>query len=73
MAQSMSTTHGTKTNAGHVDIGVDRVAKVYAQAIIEAADAAGCRREVLGELGSLAREVLPKVLVELMTFRPGMV
>ena len=61
MAQSMSTTHSTKTDTGHVDIGVDRVAKVYAQAIVEAADAAGCRREVLGELGSLAREVLPKV------------
>jgi F-type H+-transporting ATPase subunit delta len=45
----------------HVDIAADRVAKVYAQAIVEAADAAGCRREVLAELGSLAREVLPKV------------
>jgi F-type H+-transporting ATPase subunit delta len=46
---------------GHVDIAVDRVAKIYAQAVVEAADAAGCRREVLAELGSLAREVLPKV------------
>ena len=45
----------------HVDIAADRVAKVYAQAIVEAADAAGCRREVLTELGTLAREVLPKV------------
>jgi F-type H+-transporting ATPase subunit delta len=44
-----------------VDIAADRVAKVYAQAIVEAADAAGCRREVLAELGSLAREVLPQV------------
>jgi len=47
--------------AGHVDIAVDRVAKIYAQAVVEAADAAGCRREVLAELGSLARDVLPKV------------
>ena len=45
----------------HVDIAADRVAKVYAQAIVEAADTAGCRREVLAELGSLARDVLPKV------------
>jgi F-type H+-transporting ATPase subunit delta len=44
-----------------VDIAADRVAKVYAQAIVEAADAAGCRREVLAELGTLAREVLPQV------------
>ena len=44
-----------------MDIAADRVAKVYAQAIVEAADAAGCRREVLAELGSLAREVLPQV------------
>ncbi|MFM8734910.1 MAG: ATP synthase F1 subunit delta [Pirellulales bacterium] len=50
----------TKT-AGHIDIAADRVAKVYAQAIVEAAEAAGCRGEVLGELASLAREVLPKV------------
>lgn len=57
----MSTNNHGKATAGHVDIGVDRVAKVYAQAIVEAADAAGCRREVLGELGLLARDVLPKV------------
>ena len=44
-----------------MDIAADRVAKVYAQAIVEAADAAGCRREVLAELGTLAREVLPQV------------
>jgi F-type H+-transporting ATPase subunit delta len=47
--------------AGHIDIAVDRVAKIYAQAVVEAADAAGCRREVLAELGSLARDVLPQV------------
>jgi F-type H+-transporting ATPase subunit delta len=51
----------TKTESGHVDIAADRVATVYAQAIIEAAEAAGCRGEVLGELAALAREVLPKV------------
>jgi len=45
----------------HVDIGADRLAKVYAQAIIEAADLKGCRREVIEELGAIVREVLPKV------------
>lgn len=54
----------TTSNAAdsfHVDIAADRVAKVYAQAIVEAADAAGCRREVLTELAALARDVLPTV------------
>jgi len=51
----------TTAESFHVDIAADRVAKVYAQAIVEAADAAGCSREVLGELGMLARDVLPKV------------
>jgi F-type H+-transporting ATPase subunit delta len=51
----------TASDTRHVDIAADRVAKVYAQAIIEAADAASCRREVLAELGTLARDVLPKV------------
>jgi F-type H+-transporting ATPase subunit delta len=49
------------TSTGHVDIAADSVAKIYAQAIVEAAEAAGCRREVLAELGGLARDVLPKV------------
>lgn len=44
-----------------LDIDADRVAKVYAQAIVEAADRKKCRREVLGELAALVREVLPKV------------
>lgn len=44
-----------------IDIGAEHVAKVYARAIVEAADAAGCRREVIDELKSLARDVLPKV------------
>ena len=57
----MSLQHHPKSEKRHVDIDVDRVAKIYAQAVVEAADAANCRREVLAELGGLAREVLPKV------------
>ncbi|NDC54713.1 MAG: ATP synthase F1 subunit delta [Planctomycetia bacterium] len=55
------TAAATHAESSHVDIAADRVAKVYAQAIIDAAEAAGCRREVLAELGMLARDVLPKV------------
>lgn len=44
-----------------VDIGDEQVAKVYARAIVEAADAAGCRHEVIDELSSLSRDVLPRV------------
>jgi F-type H+-transporting ATPase subunit delta len=44
-----------------IDIAVERVAKVYAQAIIEAADRKNCRRDVLDELTALVRDVLPKV------------
>ena len=46
---------------GPADIGVERLSKVYAQAIIEAADRKQCRREVIAELGGIVREVLPKV------------
>jgi len=49
------------TDTTHVDIAADRVAKIYAQAILDAADAAGHRPAVLAELAALAREVLPKV------------
>jgi len=49
------------TDTMHIDIAADRVAKIYAQAIVDAAEAAGCRREVLAELGTLARDVLPNV------------
>jgi F-type H+-transporting ATPase subunit delta len=49
------------TDAVPLDIAADRVAKVYAQAIVEAADRKGCRREVIGELATLVRDVLPKV------------
>jgi len=55
------TTAATKTESGHVDIAADRVAKIYAQAIIEAGEAAGCRPEVIAELATLARDVLPTV------------
>jgi F-type H+-transporting ATPase subunit delta len=44
-----------------VDIAADQVARIYARAVDEAAEAAGCRREVLAELGLIAREVLPQV------------
>jgi len=54
-------TAAAKSESAHVDIAADRVAKIYAQAILDAADAAGRRREVLAELASLARDVLPKV------------
>ena len=50
-------------SSGHLptDTGVLRLAKVYAQAIVEAADRKACRREVLAELGVIVRDVLPKV------------
>ena len=57
----MSTATTPHTETKHIDIASDRVAKIYAQAVVEAADAAGCRREVLAELGTLARGVLPQV------------
>jgi len=60
-------TTSSKTT-GHIDIAADRVAKIYAQAIVDAADAAGCRRDVISELGMLAREVLPKVPEAVIVF-----
>jgi F-type H+-transporting ATPase subunit delta len=44
-----------------LDIGAERVAKVYAQAIVEAADRAKCRREVLDELAAIVDDVLGQV------------
>ena len=44
-----------------VDISAQRVARVYAQAIIEAADKKNCRSEVIEELESFVCDVLPKV------------
>lgn len=57
------TTHQTDESSSSpgVDIATEHVAKVYARAIVEAADAAGCGREVIDELTSLARDVLPQV------------
>jgi len=49
------------TESRHVDIAADQVAKIYAQAVVDAADAAGQRREVLAELSTIARDVLPLV------------
>jgi len=47
--------------AGPTNIGIERLSKIYAQAIIEAADRKQCRREVIEELGAMVRDVLPKV------------
>ena len=44
-----------------LDIGAERIARVYAQAIIEAADGKNCRDEVIAELEQFVHEVLPKV------------
>jgi F-type H+-transporting ATPase subunit delta len=50
-----------QTADGPSDIGVERLSKVYAQAIIEAADRKQCRHEVIDELSAMVHEVLPKV------------
>lgn len=58
----MATPKAGSADSSHApDTGVERIAQVYAQAIIEAADKRNCRETVIGELESLAREVLPKV------------
>ena len=44
-----------------LNIAVERVAKVYAQANVEAADQNGCRREVLDELVGIVDRVLGQV------------
>jgi len=49
------------SSASELDSSAEQVARVYAQAILEAADRKGCRDEVLDELHVLATEVLPKV------------
>ncbi len=41
--------------------GALKLARVYAQAIVEAADKKQCRREVLAELRAIVHDVLPKV------------
>jgi F-type H+-transporting ATPase subunit delta len=60
MTDHTHTSHAVASDR-HVDIGADRLAKVYAQAIVEAADRKGCRREVVEELGAIVRDVLPQV------------
>lgn len=57
----MNSTAAKDAESSHVDIAADQVARIYARAVDEAAEAAGCRREVLAELGQIAREVLPAV------------
>ena len=43
------------------DIGSARLAKVYAQAIVEAADRHQCQSEVVEELTHIVEDVLPRV------------
>jgi len=63
MTKHSSSTAAESAAAGDVtvDIGAERIARVYAQAIIEAADRKGCRGQVLGELAGIVRNVLPAV------------
>ncbi len=49
------------TRSTPFDPSAERIARVYAQAILEAADAANCRAEVIEELESFVRDVLPGV------------
>lgn len=55
------TASSNDVSATGLDPAAEKVARVYAQAILEAADRKGCRDEVLDELQTLATEVLPKV------------
>jgi F-type H+-transporting ATPase subunit delta len=59
----MSTTHANTQSplSAPRDIGAARLAKVYAQAIVEAADRQQCREAVIEELTQLVTEVLPRV------------
>ena len=50
------------------DIGAARIAKVYAQAIVEASDRKNCRAEVIAELAHIVRELLPRVPAALHVF-----
>jgi F-type H+-transporting ATPase subunit delta len=56
----MAQTTPDTSAAVQLDIAAERVAKVYAQAIVEAADRKNCRRDVIAELGAIVRDVLPK-------------
>lgn len=61
MAQTHADNPPAAADRPPLDIGAERVAKVYAQAIVEAADGAKCRREVLDELAAIVDDVLPRV------------
>jgi F-type H+-transporting ATPase subunit delta len=50
-----------ETRSTPFDPSAERIARVYAQAILEAADAASCRGEVIEELEVFVRDVLPSV------------
>jgi F-type H+-transporting ATPase subunit delta len=50
-----------ETRTTPFDPSAERIARVYAQAILEAADAAGCRSEVIAEFEIFVRDVLPGV------------
>lgn len=52
----------TASSTAHtLDPAAEKVARVYAQAILEAADRKNCREDVLDELRALATDVLPQV------------
>ena len=55
----MTARHTSSTST--FDPSAEKLARVYAQAILEAADRKGCRDDVLDELHMLATEVLPQV------------
>jgi len=59
--QHIATPATDRPSTGPTDIGVERLSKVYAQAIIEAADRKQCRPDVLDELRSIVRDVLLQV------------
>lgn len=61
MAQTHADNQPAAADRPPLDIGAERVAKVYAQAIVEAADRAKCRREVLDELAAIVDDVLARV------------
>ncbi|MBQ80359.1 MAG: ATP synthase F1 subunit delta [Planctomycetaceae bacterium] len=55
-----SSKRSSSLDAPH-DIGAARLAKVYAQAIVEAADRHQCQAEVFEELTQIVEDVLPRV------------
>ena len=66
MTEAQHDHHDAQRPTGHAgegpaDVGIERLAKIYAQAIIEAADRKQCRREVIAELAGMVHDVLPKV------------